>query len=230
MEVSREEFPGDGLPPMPGVKLPDGEEPGKAPAFDDVPGPVGETIGLGDLIPPEGLPVPEFREGDGAEAEAEPEAAEPEVLPEGKHNTFTRILYVFLQFTWGILQNICGFFTWALVRLRNPGSSMGTFHGAVMTRWRKSHSMGLGMFIFFGHTGAPDAANIRSHEYGHTVQSAWLGPLFLPVIGIPSYLWAFLPGCVKKRKEEGVKYCSFYPESWANSLGERITGIPGPDR
>lgn len=38
------------------------------------------------------------------------------------------------------------------------------------------------------------------HEYGHTIQSMILGPLYLIVIGIPSTLWGFLMG--KKRKEK----------------------------
>lgn len=218
--------------------------------------PVGATLVLGDLIPPEGLPVPEVREAEvaeeveetpaGAEEPAEEEVteeapaeetaedtpAEPELeKPAPKTNDLTRVLYVILQFTWGILQNICGVLTRLVVLIRcGKDAKMGCFHGAVMTRWKKTHSMGLGMFIFYGHGDAPDAENIKSHEFGHTVQSAWLGPLFLPVIGIPSYVWAMLPVFVKKRKEQGIKYCSFYPESWANKLGEKITGIPGPDR
>ncbi len=62
------------------------------------------------------------------------------------------------------------------------------------------------------------------HEYGHTVQSLILGPLYLIVIGIPSTLWGFLPCCNKKRVKEQLSYFSFYTESWANSLGEKVTG------
>ena len=62
------------------------------------------------------------------------------------------------------------------------------------------------------------------HEYGHTIQSLILGPLYLIVIGIPSTLWGFLPFLNKKRKSEGISYFSFYTEKWANHLGEKITG------
>ena len=60
------------------------------------------------------------------------------------------------------------------------------------------------------------------HEYGHTVQSLILGPLYLFVIGIPSTLWGFLGG--RKRRDEQIPYGAFFTEKWANSLGEQITG------
>ena len=62
------------------------------------------------------------------------------------------------------------------------------------------------------------------HEYGHTVQSLILGPLYLIVIGMPSTLWGFLPNLHKKRKDEQISYFSFFTEGWANRLGEKVTG------
>ena len=41
-------------------------------------------------------------------------------------------------------------------------------------------------------------------------------------MGIPSTLWGFLPSCQEKR-ENGVSYFSFFTESFANYLGEKIT-------
>ena len=57
------------------------------------------------------------------------------------------------------------------------------------------------------------------HEYGHTVQSLILGPLYLPVVGLPSLLWAQLPPCRRIWRED-VSYFSFFTEKTANSLGE----------
>jgi hypothetical protein len=56
------------------------------------------------------------------------------------------------------------------------------------------------------------------------VQSLILGPLFLPVMGIPSFLWCNLPVCRRMRKEKGLSYYRFYPESTANRLGAWATG------
>ena len=73
-----------------------------------------------------------------------------------------------------------------------------TYHGAIITEWNVKSSMSLGLFVFV--TSEPYFAkkyegqiNIEElskrllvHEYGHTIQSLILGPLYLIVIGIPS--------------------------------------------
>lgn len=51
------------------------------------------------------------------------------------------------------------------------------------------------------------------HEYGHTIQSKWLGWFYLFVIGIPSLLWALI------HKPSMGSYYNFYTERWADRLG-----------
>lgn len=86
----------------------------------------------------------------------------------------------------------------------------------------------LGMFIFIGtpllENGEPGA--YLTHEYGHTLQSLLLGPLYLFVVGIPSALWA--KNYTRKMMDAGVSYFSVFPENWANRLGEKVTGIKVP--
>ena len=98
----------------------------------------------------------------------------------------------------------------------------------MVTKWANpGYSTGLGMFIFMSdELPADDHRRIRVHEYGHTVQSMILGPLFLLVIGLPSMLWAVLPVFKRYRRENRVSYYSFFPERWANHLGERVTKCP----
>ena len=104
-----------------------------------------------------------------------------------------RVVYWLLQWTWGLIQNLVGLVLAAGVRAGHPERRLSGFHGAVVVPWeRGGGSMGLGMFIFYGHRGRPDAAEVLVHEYGHTIQSAILGPLYLFVIGLPSLLWAWL--------------------------------------
>lgn len=55
----------------------------------------------------------------------------------------------------------------------------------------------------------------RKHEYGHSVQSRYLGPLYLLVIGLPSLLWAAWHTYGTPRHD----YYWFYTEKWANKLG-----------
>lgn len=56
--------------------------------------------------------------------------------------------------------------------------------------------------------------NTEKHEYGHTIQSKILGPLYLFVIGIPSIVHA----AIHDDKKHG-SYYHFYTEKWADKLG-----------
>lgn len=64
---------------------------------------------------------------------------------------------------------------------------------------------------------------LQSHEYGHTIQSLLLGPLYLIVIGLPSLVWSRWKRFIRLRREKGIPYFWFYTERWADWLGERIT-------
>ena len=132
-------------------------------------------------------------------------------------------LYYFLQMTWGILQNILGFIIWIYVLLTGPKEKRHVFHGALVTRWYLKSSMSMGMFLFMG----TDDQRVLVHEYGHTIQSCILGPLYLPFIGIPSFCWANTPRFQRSRKQGKYRYSDFYPERWANYLGWRFTGREG---
>lgn len=59
-------------------------------------------------------------------------------------------------------------------------------------------------------------ARTKKHEYGHSKQSLYLGPLYLIVVGLPSITWAEL---YKNFKRE-ISYYDVYPENWADKLGE----------
>lgn len=138
-----------------------------------------------------------------------------------KRRKILTVLYYFLQWTWGLPQNLFGLLLTCIVRLKNKGGIHERYRNAVLTDWKSRGSMGLGMFIFYGHRGRGESVErmIRSHEYGHTIQSLILGPLFLPVIGIPSFIWANLPYFRNFRERKQYDYFRFYPESWANHAG-----------
>lgn len=56
----------------------------------------------------------------------------------------------------------------------------------------------------------------KKHEYGHSRQSLYLGPLYLIVVGLPSIIWAgFVYNLVRKE----ISYYDVYPENWADKLG-----------
>ena len=133
--------------------------------------------------------------------------------------------YIILQCTWGIVQTLAGL----IMFLTSIGEKHSFYKGSVATFWKRPYGISLGMFIFIPPKARFynaekyhfDDDEIRGrllvHEYGHTYQSMLLGPLYFPVVGIPSAVW----GMVKK---PDLSYFSFYAEKWANHLGERFTG------
>lgn len=137
--------------------------------------------------------------------------------------------YLIVQCTWGILQTLVGF----VIFLLHLGEKHFWYHGAVVTGWNHQFSASIGLFLFISYGQKSDkkqkkdvsleklSERLLIHEYGHTIQSLLLGPLYLPVIAIPSALWCFLPCCGRKREAEQISYYSFYPEKWADRLGER---------
>ncbi len=81
----------------------------------------------------------------------------------------------------------------------------------------------LGSFVFFSEAGnryfVEDELQ-RRHEIGHTYQSRWLGPLYLPLVGIPSVgrvLYSMAHREITGRRWDG--YFDGYPERWADRLG-----------
>ena len=103
-----------------------------------------------------------------------------------------------MQWTWGLLQSLAG----ALLYFKYKSRPHFNFYGSCVTVWPKDSSMSLGKFVFLTespfsyhpylkckYTYDEMSERILVHEYGHTIQSLILGPLYLIVIGIPSLLW-----------------------------------------
>ena len=141
-------------------------------------------------------------------------------------------LYRLLQCTWGLPQTLLGF----IIFLMHLGDKHYSYHGAIVTQWKGRSSVSIGMFVFItaepyfydklkdSYTMEELSARLLVHEYGHTIQSLILGPLYLIAMGNPSTLWGFLPTCNARRHHEQISYFAFFTERWANALGEKVTG------
>ena len=130
-----------------------------------------------------------------------------------------RVAYTILQLTWGLPQTLLGLILY-LKNLRRPHER---YRSCIETHWKSKGGISLGLFIFTPETVQPNSEKIRVHEYGHTIQSLLLGPLYLPFIGIISYTWANLPYFKRLRKEKKIPYTACFVEAWASRLGEKVT-------
>ena len=131
---------------------------------------------------------------------------------------------------WELPQNILG----ALVKKvckATPLSYYSNYKGANVYSWNLPGGISLGKYIFVPFTfdgvgyvdiygrfrSAAYVENYIKHEYGHTIQSKYLGWFYLLVIGLPSLIWS---RCfVEYRRETGTSYYDFYTEKWADKLG-----------
>lgn len=147
-----------------------------------------------------------------------------------KYYLINRAVYWLLQFSWGILQNLVGLCIFLALLAARPRAERYLFHGAIVTHWGRRGSMGCGLFIFYGHYTAPEpiASSVLVHEFGHTVQSMLLGPFFLPIIGLPSLIWATADYYEKLRRRQHRSYYDLYCEAGANRLGERVSHERAP--
>ena len=127
-----------------------------------------------------------------------------------------------LLFFWELPQNVLGALVYSAER------AMGSVQGTRRERGRlfvesKRNAVSLGWFVFWAKGEnrwflLDDST--RDHEYGHTLQSRWLGPLYLPLVGVPSVarvLYAVAYREISGRRWGG--YFDGYPERWADALG-----------
>lgn len=114
----------------------------------------------------------------------------------------------FLVWIWCFPQQLLGL----LVKLFTRAERRDDFYAYKIRRG----SLSLGEYVFLCPAHQGDGT-ILMHEHGHTKQSYILGWLWLPVIGIPSLVWAGCFGWLRKKYK--VSYYSFYTEKWADKLG-----------
>lgn len=137
--------------------------------------------------------------------------------------------YVLAQLVWGFPQTLAG----ALIAAGLRGSPRGRYRNAIVTYWKKDAGLSLGLFLFLPRSAAPSrrtgtmtayGERLHRHEYGHTVQSWILGPLYLPVVGLPSLVWAAFPPFSKKWRSGDRDYYSFVTERTADGLSALVIG------
>ncbi len=148
-----------------------------------------------------------------------------------------RIVYRVLHWSWELPQTLLGALIFACVRAfdRNVSTQGGPLATLVTRTVRFRGGISLGMFVVTTdyrrlYRAVPAGAQRRldAHELGHVKQSLMLGPLYLPLVGVPSISRAALlrfsrrrGGAFAARWGHTRWYYSGYPERWA----DRLAGI-----
>lgn len=131
----------------------------------------------------------------------------------------------FLRFTWELPQTLLGFMVFLFLKLFHRPTRTFIFKDCIYSE-NFSFGVSLGAFVFGYSAGAyqlarwPDpirhAEDTKRHEYGHAIQSRYLGPLYLLIVGIPSLVGNILTQWKVLRRED---YYKRFPEDWADKLG-----------
>lgn len=133
-----------------------------------------------------------------------------------------KFLYILIQCTWGLGQTLIGLLFF-IIHIARPHRF---YKGAIETRWNNpSAGLSLGIFIFVPRDEGEYQNGARVHEYGHTIQSLVLGPLYA-LVGIISVGWGSVvfPILRSTEKYKDIPYTKCFVEYNASWLGEKVTG------
>ena len=155
---------------------------------------------------------------------------EPKAPEKGFMTSLKKFVFYLIQWTWGLSVNLVGGIAY-LICTKIKGYRWQHFGYAriVYMPWNAGGlSMGLFIFMKDQHKNKKWTHDVRIHEYGHTWQCLLLGPLYYPVIALPSVIWC---NCFRGyRQKNNVAYGKLYCEGWANAWGRKFTGMDQYDR
>ena len=116
-----------------------------------------------------------------------------------------------ILYLWQLPQNLLGLLLVAILRPEERYDWKGV---RLCYSSRMRGGISLGKYVIVREAMKDYTGNTERHELGHAMQSQILGWLYLPVVGIPSLLWAVFYRHGSKRS-----YYWFYTERWADAWG-----------
>lgn len=133
------------------------------------------------------------------------------------------LLFYVLSFTWGILTTLVGLFVFLFIFITMHKKLIIRIIGgriAVTIKGTKFGGMGMGIVYF---VSGNDSRHTHLHELGHTLQSTWLGPLFILIVGIPSGFRYHYRNFISKKDPTKMlpPYDSIWFEGHASAIGYR---------
>lgn len=133
-----------------------------------------------------------------------------------------KLFLYLLRFIWELPQNILGVIVWLFV---NRKITKTEFQNKRFFFHTPNFGISLGSFIFWSNSDNAiiliNHDNIQ-HEFGHSIQSFFFGPLYLLVIGLPSIsrvIYGSIYFIIYKKQWQN--YYKGFPEKWADTLGAK---------
>jgi hypothetical protein len=125
---------------------------------------------------------------------------------------------------WELPQNLLGVARFGIALTRRRVERVTLDRGRVMIELREGAAVSLGSFVLWTRTDnpwVPVGAENRDHEFGHSIQSRKLGPLYLPVVGVPSTMRVVY--AVTYRIARGKRWAHYY-DGWPENSADRLGG------
>jgi hypothetical protein len=125
---------------------------------------------------------------------------------------FLHLINKLFVLIWEIIQNTVGWIEFKYHHLKIDHRFKNSY--IIYIDYFDSHVLGKYIFI----NPKTDENIILRHEYGHRVQSIILGPFYLFLIFIPSFLHYLI---FEKSGKDWSEYYKFYTENWADNLTKK---------
>lgn len=126
---------------------------------------------------------------------------------------------------WEQPQTALGALNLGVQTLARNVAALSWTRGRVMVRLRGDGAVSLGLFVFYSdrdNAVIPVGAENIDHERGHAVQSRRLGPLYLPLVGVPSVLRVGY--AVAHKLATGRRWGGYY-EGWPERQADVLGGV-----
>jgi hypothetical protein len=132
-----------------------------------------------------------------------------------------KFLYYLIQWTWGIPMSLLGLIMFIVLKVCGCRSYWYRNAVCMVVPWNFG-GLELGMFFIRGKWNE----RVCAHEYGHSIQNLWWGPLFPIIIAIPSatrYWWRvfYMKYIYKRTRKRLPPYDSIWFEGQATKLGNK---------
>lgn len=135
------------------------------------------------------------------------------------------ILYWIVQLTWGALMTVIGLVVTLFCMIFLKGKPHRNGFSYIVEVGGNWGGLELGAFAICGHYyGGSYWNSIRSHEFGHSLQNLFLGPLFPFVVGIPSAIRYWLDYFGKLKQDYDYAWFEYTASKWGANTINKIEG------